>query len=188
MSIILASASPRRRELLQMMGLEFEVIPALDEAEAEGLSPSETVAKIALGKALSVAENRDKEDIVIAADTLVCVDGKLLGKPKTEDEAFEMLKLLSGREHQVYTGVAVSAGGKNMAQAEKTNVRFCKMSDGDIRAYIATGEPMDKAGAYGIQGKGAVFIEGIDGDYFNVMGLPLHRLNIMLREIGFSLI
>ena len=188
MSIVLASASPRRRELLEMMGLEFEIIPAKDEADADGLSPSEAVAKIALGKALSVAENRAEEDLIIAADTLVCLDGELLGKPKNEKEAYEMLKKLSGKEHQVYTGVAVSQGGQASSGAEMTKVRFCEMTDEDIFAYIATKEPMDKAGAYGIQGKGAVFIEGIEGDYFNVMGLPLRRLNLMLKEFGFSLL
>lgn len=184
MSIILASASPRRRELLEMMGLEFQVIPAKEELKAQGLAPDEAVAHIALGKALEVAAKCEKDDIVIAADTLVCVDGELLGKPKNREEAYNMLKMLSGREHQVYTGIAVSAGGRNMACAEKTGVRFCHMSDDDIWSYIDTNEPMDKAGAYGIQGKGAVFIEGISGDYFNVMGLPLHRLHLMLRDFG----
>ncbi|MBQ4040228.1 MAG: septum formation inhibitor Maf [Oscillospiraceae bacterium] len=188
MSIVLASASPRRRELLEMMGLKFEILPAKDELDAEGLSPAEAVAKIALGKAMSVAKLRDKDDLVIAADTLVCLDGELLGKPKDEDEAFEMLKKLSGNEHQVYTGIAVSQGAKHASGAEMTKVRFCKMSDEDIRNYIATFEPMDKAGAYGIQGKGAVFIEGIEGDYFNVMGLPLHKLSLMLKDFGFSLL
>ena len=188
MSIVLASASPRRRELLEMMGLEFEIVPAKDELDAEGLPPAEAVAKIALGKAVSVAKLRAENDLVIAADTLVCLDGELLGKPKDEAEAFAMLKKLSGNEHQVYTGVAVSQGDKSVSCAEMTKVRFCRMSDEDIKNYIATFEPMDKAGAYGIQGKGAVFIEGIEGDYFNVMGLPLHRLSLMLKEFGFSLL
>ena len=188
MSIVLASASPRRRELLEMMGLEFEIVPAKDELDAEGLPPAEAVAKIALGKAMSVANLRAENDLVIAADTLVCLDGELLGKPKDEAEAFAMLKKLSGNEHQVYTGVAVSQGDKSVSCAEMTKVRFCRMSDEDIKNYIATFEPMDKAGAHGIQGKGAVFIEGIEGDYFNVMGLPLHRLSLMLKEFGFSLL
>ena len=188
MSIVLASASPRRRELLEMMGLEFEIVPAKDELDAEGLPPAEAVAKIALGKAMSVAKLRAENDLVIAADTLVCLNGELLGKPKDEAEAFAMLKKLSGNEHQVYTGVAVSQGDKSVSCAEMTKVRFCRMSDEDIKNYIATFEPMDKAGAYGIQGKGAVFIEGIEGDYFNVMGLPLHRLSLMLKEFGFSLL
>jgi len=188
MSIVLASASPRRRELLEMMGLEFEIIPAQDELDAAGLSPAEAVAKIALGKALSVAKDRPSEDLIIAADTLVCIDDVLLGKPKNEQEAFEMLRMLSGNEHQVYTGIDVSCGGKSSSAAEMTKVRFCEMTDEDIMAYIATFEPMDKAGAYGIQGKGAVFIEGIEGDYFNVMGLPLHKLSLMLKDFGFSLL
>ena len=188
MSIVLASASPRRKELLEMMGLEFEIIPAQDELDAEGLSPAEAVAKIALGKAMSIAKQRDEKDLIIAADTLVCLNGELLGKPKNEAEAFEMLRKLSGNEHQVYTGVAVSCGEKNIADAEMTKVYFCEMSDDDIKNYIATSEPMDKAGSYGIQGKGAVFIEKIEGDYFNVMGLPLHKLSLMLKDFGFSLL
>ncbi len=188
MSIVLASASPRRRELLEMMGLEFEIIPAKDELDAEGLSPAEAVSKIALGKALSVAKFRDENDLVIAADTLVCLDGELLGKPKDEAEAFEMLKKLSGNEHQVYTGIAVSQGGKSASGAEMTKVRFCKMSDEDIKNYIATFEPMDKAGAYGIQGTAGAFVEGICGDYFNVMGLPICSLTLLLRQFGVTVI
>lgn len=224
MSIILASASPRRRELLEMMGLDFQIIPAKEELDAHGLEPKDAVAHIALGKALEVAAKCEKDDIVIAADTLVCVDGELLGKPKNCKDAYNMLKMLSGREHQVYTGVAIACGGKNISGAEKTDVRFCNMSDDDIWSYIETGEPMDKssvpvwntdeliknewmdesgkwktrngnqpecfdkAGAYGIQGKGAVFIEGISGDYFNVMGLPLHRLHRMLRDFGYPVL
>lgn len=188
MSIILASASPRRRELLEMMGLEFEIVPADKEPEVSGLAPGETVAAIALGKALAVAEDRPQDDLIIAADTLVCLGETLLGKPSDEKEAFEMLRKLSGKEHQVYTGVAVSRNGKSKAYFEMTSVRFCEMTDEDIYAYIETKEPMDKAGAYGIQGKGAVFIESINGDYFNVMGLPLHKLGIMLKEFGVSLL
>lgn len=184
MSIILASASPRRRELLEMMGLEFEIVPAKNETAALGISPADDVSAIALGKALEVAENRSLEDIVIAADTLVCVDGKLLGKPANREEAYNMLRILSGKEHQVYTGVAVVYNGRSTSCAEMTAVRFCEMTDSDIWNYIDTNEPMDKAGAYGIQGRGAVFIEGITGDYFNVMGLPLHRLHQMLKEFG----
>ena len=184
MSIILASASPRRRELLEMLGLDFEIIPAKNELDAAGLSPDKAVAAIALGKALEVAEKCGEEDLIIAADTLVCVGGELLGKPADKKQAFEMLKMLSGREHMVYTGIAAVYKGKSTAEAEMTRVRFCEMSDEDIWSYIETNEPMDKAGAYGIQGKGAVFIEGIIGDYFNVMGLPLHRLYRMLREFG----
>ena len=183
MSIVLASASPRRRELLEMMGLEFEIVPAKDELDAEGLPPAEAVAKIALGKAMSVAKLRAENDLVIAADTLVCLDGELLGKPKDEAEAFAMLKKLSGNEHQVYTGVAVSQGDKSVSCAEMTKVRFCRMSDEDIKNYIATFEPMDKAGAYGIQGKGSIFIEKIDGDYFNVVGLPVSRLKKELDKM-----
>lgn len=184
MSIILASASPRRRELLEMLGMEFKIIPAENELSFPSLAPADAVAATALGKVLEVSEKCQKSDIIIAADTMVCVDGRLLGKPASRDDAYNMLKMLSGREHQVYTGVAVSHNGSSISDFEMTSVRFCTMSDNDIQSYIDTNEPMDKAGSYGIQGKGSVFIEGITGDYFNVMGLPLHKLHNMLREFN----
>lgn len=188
MRIILASASPRRKELLEMMGMSFEIIPASDEKTPEGLSPGETVSFTAMEKAKSVYEKVKDDSLIIAADTMVYCDGKALGKPKSEKEAFSMLKMLSGREHFVYSGVAIVQGEKKLSGFEKTAVRFCPMTDDEIRRYIETKEPMDKAGAYGAQGKGAVFIEGIDGDFFNVMGLPLHRLSKMLEEFEIKLI
>ncbi len=188
MSVILASASPRRREILTMAGLEFSVCPAKSETEPQGLSMEKTVEMTALGKALEVSESFRDEDIIIAADTLVFVDGEKLGKPENEREAFMMLRKLAGKTHYVCTGVAVKKGGHIKTGCEKTAVRFGRMTDDDINGYIRTGEPMDKAGAYGIQGKGAVFIEGIDGDFFNVMGLPLHRLSQMLTEFGIKLV
>ena len=188
MRIILASASPRRKELLEMMGLDFEIIPAAGETVPEGLSPGETVAAAAMEKAKSVYEKVKDDSLIIAADTLVFCDGRALGKPKSEKEAFNMLKSLSGREHFVYTGVALIKGDKKVSSFEKTADNFCPMTDDEIRRYIATKEPMDKAGAYGVQGKGAVFIEGIDGDFFNVMGLPMHRLSKMLEEFEIQLI
>lgn len=187
MSIILASASPRRRELLTMVGLDFIVCPAGNETEPQGLSMEETVEMTALSKALEVSE-KYADDIVIAADTLVFVDGEKLGKPTDEQDAFLMLKKLSGKTHYVCTGVAVKQGEKVLKNHEKAAVHFAQMSDDDIMRYIATGEPMDKAGAYGIQGKGAVFIKGIDGDFFNVMGLPMHLLSEMLAEFGIILV
>jgi septum formation protein len=183
MGIILASSSPRRRELLEMLGIEgFAVIPAdIDEGIPE-LPPDEAVIFIALHKARKVAESGFKGDLVIAADTLVYLDGQALGKPETESEAKTMLRRLSGASHEVYTGVAICADGRETAFAERTDVFFRELRDDEIEAYIKTGEPMDKAGAYGAQGKGAVFIRRIEGDFFNVMGLPVCRLVAELRS------
>jgi septum formation protein len=180
LEIILASQSPRRRELLAMLGLTFTVVPSAGEIAPVGLSPGETVKNIAAAKAQSVAP-RYPGDVVIAADTLVFLEDALLGKPKNREDAARMLRLLSGRTHEVYTGVCVQRNSQIDAQFEKTAVRFRALDDGEIARYIAAGEPMDKAGAYGAQGRGAVFIERIEGDFFNVMGLPLCRLSGMLK-------
>lgn len=153
MRIVLASASPRRRELLEMMGVKFEVIPAVREEMPCGLEPGRTAQITALGKAREVAWRVGNDAAVIAADTIVYVDGKALGKPENEEDAFRMLRMLSGREHRVYTGVAVISGGVEKVGFERTAVRFAEMTDDDIRQYISTGEPMDKAGAYGAQGE-----------------------------------
>lgn len=186
MSIILASASPRRRELLQQMGFtEFSVIPAKGQEVIDpALSPEKLVESLALQKASEVAANAAPQDIVIGADTIVVLDGKVLGKPANQAAAFKMLCALSTRRHTVYTGVAVVRGDKVMVSHEATQVRFCDLTEHEILDYIATGEPMDKAGAYGIQGRGALFIEGIQGDYFNVVGLPICRLGRMLAGFG----
>lgn len=163
---------------------DFRIIPAADEeTAAEGLSPAETVKAIARGKALSVAAEH-RESLVIAADTLVYLDGEPLGKPHDEADALCMLMRLSGRTHEVYSGVCVMQNGREESAAECTKVTFRAFSEDEARRYIATGEPMDKAGAYGAQGRGSVLIERIDGDFFNVMGLPVCRLNLMLRELG----
>ncbi len=189
MGIVLASASPRRRELLVMMGIsDFEVVPADVDEAVPALPPEEAVTFIARQKARRVAETRLKTDLVIAADTLVYLDGEALGKPETEREARNMLRRLSGAKHTVYTGVAVISSGRETAFAEKTDVYFSPMRDEEIEAYINTGEPMDKAGAYGAQGKGAVFIRRIEGDFFNVVGLPVCRLATELRGFGQELI
>ena len=188
MNIILASASPRRRELLEMLEVGFRIIPAENELSPEGLSPERTVMATAMGKAEDAAKRAGKNTLVIGADTLVYDGGAALGKPKNEEDAFNMLQRLSGREHQVYTGVALIHGDRRETRFEKTNVKFGELSDDEIRRYIATGEPMDKAGAYGAQGRGAVFIERIDGDFFNVMGLPLHLLSKMLKDFGVTLL
>lgn len=184
MSIILASASPRRRELLKMLGIEdFHIIPAPEEKPLSPGDAGKAVQDTALDKAMQVKRLASTGDIIIAADTVVCVDNMVLGKPKDEGEAFKMLSSLSGRSHFVYTGVAVISGDYKDARFEKTEVFFKALTPGEINRYIATGEPMDKAGAYGIQGRGSVFISGICGDYFNVVGLPVSLLWEMLKPL-----
>ncbi|MDR3277958.1 MAG: Maf family protein [Oscillospiraceae bacterium] len=180
MGIILASQSPRRRELLTLLGLTFTAVPSEGEIAPAGLPPGETVKNIAGAKAQNVAA-RHPGDVIIAADTLVFLDGALLGKPRDQEDAARMLRLLSGRTHEVYTGVCVQKDRRADARFEKTAVRFRAIDDDEIARYIASGEPADKAGAYGAQGRGAVFIERIEGDFFNVMGLPLCRLSSMLK-------
>ena len=185
----MASQSPRRRELLQMLGIkDFQIIPAGGEERVEeGLSPGETVCCLAEQKAAEVAGKCRGDALILAADTLVYLGAARLGKPKDEEDAFRMLKMLSGRKHTVYTGVSIFAAGKAFTEYEASDVCFAPMDEAEIRAYIATGEPMDKAGAYGVQGRGALFIERIDGDFFNVMGLPLHRLYQMLKKYGITI-
>ena len=183
--LILASKSPRRRELLERMGLAHTVISVdSDEWFPEDLSPSEIVKYISREKAFAAANMVAPEDIVITADTMVFLDDKKLGKPGDEDEAFLMLSALSGRVHTVCTGVTVMQGNRTLTEAEQTRVRFASLDEDTIRAYIRTGEPMDKAGAYGVQSLGALLIEGIEGDFFNVMGLPVRRLSLMLSRFG----
>ena len=186
MAIVLASGSPRRRELLSMIGIgDFRTIAdESHELMPKGLDPEQTVCEIAIAKAINVSRLCDRCDNIIAADTLVYLDGRPLGKPDGPDEAAEMLKSLSGRMHAVYTGLALLRGGKHVACAEMTRVYFREISEAEISAYVRTGEPMDKAGAYGAQGRGAVFIERIEGDFFNVMGLPLCLLSKMLKDFG----
>ena len=179
--VILASASPRRRELLSYIISEFDVIPSGIDEEATG-APEDQVIQLAADKALDIA-GQYPDALVIGADTLVAIDDRVLGKPLDEAEAADMLRLLSGREHRVYTGVAVANNGRMKTDVNMTHVQFAKLSDEEIREYISTGEPMDKAGAYGIQGYCGKFIVGIRGDYFNVMGLPLNMLYNMLKEI-----
>lgn len=179
--VILASGSPRRRELLAYIVPEFEIIPSGIEEIAAG-TPAQQVEQLAADKAADIAQ-RYPDAVVIGADTLVAVDELVLGKPTDEAEAAAMLKQLSGRTHTVYTGVAVICAGITHSLVEATQVTFCRMTDEEIRDYIATGEPMDKAGAYGIQGYGGKYITGIEGCFFNVMGLPLNRLYNMLKSI-----
>ena len=186
MAIILASQSPRRRELLGQMGFsDFIIRPAVGEEKADlSLSPARLVEDLSLQKGLEVAASAAPGDLVIAADTVVAVDGQILGKPHSPQEAAEMLCALSGRTHTVYTGVTLCRDGEVLTEHEATSVRFRPLTREEIEAYVATGEPMDKAGAYGIQGIGSLLVEGIEGDYFNVVGLPVCRLGRMLARFG----
>ncbi len=184
--LILASSSPRRRELMHMLGFtEIEIFPAQgEEKPLHDAAPENIVKALSLAKAREVAEKMADDALIIAADTIVWADGKMLGKPHSEDEAFSMLKSLSGHAHEVYTGICLMDADGPLCEAERSVVHFRKLSDDEIRSYIATGEPMDKAGAYGAQGKGALFVRSIEGDFFNVMGLPLCRLGEMLAKKG----
>lgn len=174
--IILASASPRRKELMELAGYDFEVICAdIVEVVPEEAMPQEVVMSLALQKAQAVAAEH-KEAVVIGSDTVVALDGKILGKPHSEQEACEILRSLSGRTHKVFTGVAIVCGGKVKNFFDETDVEFYSLGDDEIKKYVATGEPTDKAGAYGIQGKGSVLVKRINGDFFSVMGLPIAKL------------
>ena len=186
MDIILASQSPRRRELLERMGLTgFRVVsPDVDENLGEELPPAELVSRLSRRKAQAVAQQVKQDALIVAADTVVALEGTILGKPADELSAFRMLTTLSGARHQVYTGLTVLRGDEVCTEYEVTDVTFRELSEGEIEDYIRTGEPMDKAGAYGIQGYGALFIEGIQGDYYNVMGLPVCRLGRILDRLG----
>lgn len=178
--MILASASPRRKELLSSMGIAFEVIVA-DAQEATEGSPDVLVMENAALKATAVAALHP-DRMVLGSDTVVCVDGRVLGKPKDEEDAFCMLRALSGREHQVYTGVCLIKDGKKDVRCDKTDVFFTSLSDEEIRDYIRTGEPMDKAGAYAIQGIAGMFVEKICGSFSNVIGLPTSLVRQMLKD------
>lgn len=190
--IILASSSPRRIELLNNFDIDMEIIPSnIDEYIDENLSPIDNVIELSYKKALNVLTKISyKNPIIIAADTIVYINNKILGKPKNEDEAFLMLKELNGKYHKVYSGICVIDVEKNifLKDYDETEVYITSMSDDEIRSYIATGEPMDKAGAYAIQGYGSLIVEKINGCYFNVVGLPMFKLNVMLKKIGFNLI
>lgn len=193
--IILGSASPRRRELLEQIGMEFEVRVSSREEIYTANEPEEIVKELAQEKANHVAEDIGESDkerknvIIIGADTVVVLDGRILGKPKDEADAFRMLSALQGRAHQVYTGVAMldyDEDGicRNICDAKRTDVYVHAMTEAEIRRYIATGEPMDKAGSYGIQGKFASFIDRIEGDYYNVVGLPVAYVYQTFKKMG----
>ena len=183
MNVILASQSPRRKELLGLFHIPFIVrVSDADETMDPNASAAEQVGLVSGGKAEAVS--REIEDVVIAADTIVVCDGQILGKPKDEADAYRMLRLLSGRDHQVMTGMTVLQGDTCETVTEITDIHFRELSDREINAYIRSKEPMDKAGAYGIQGGAALFADRLVGDYYNVMGLPVCRLGQLLRKIA----
>ena len=183
MQLILASQSPRRKELLGLFHIPFQIRSAdIDETMDPKKPASEEVARVSRLKAL--ATPREDDDVVIAADTIVVCAGQVLGKPKDEADAYRMLKLLSGRDHQVMTGMTVLKGDQELVHTEVTDIHFRHLSDREILRYIQSGEPMDKAGSYGIQGGAALFAEKMAGDYYNVMGLPVCRLGQMLSQIA----
>ena len=184
MRVVLASQSPRRRELLTLVGIAHEVLPAdIDESVHPGEAPVPHAERLARGKAHAIAE-REPGALVIAADTIVVVDGDILGKPRDVADAHGMLRRLSGRSHEVVTAVAVALGARTESAVVRVPVRFRPLDDETIAAYVATGEPMDKAGAYGIQGYGATIVEHIEGDYFAVMGLPLGTVVALAARLG----
>ena len=183
MQLILASASPRRKELLGLFHVPFTIrVADIDETMDNTKSPFDEVARVSRLKALAV--ERQEDDIVIAADTIVVCDSRVLGKPKNEAEAVSMLQLLSGRDHQVMTGCTVLRGNRAETFTEVTDLHFRELSRKEIENYVASGEPMDKAGSYGIQGGAALFCERMAGDYYNVMGLPVCRLGQVLKQVA----
>ena len=189
MAIILGSQSPRRRELLEKLDLPFTILTAdIDETVRPELTPGQAVADISARKAAAILRQASEDDLVITADTIVVLDGKIMGKPHSPEEAEQMLSSLSGRTHQVYTAVTLHSHARQKTEVACTQVTFRPLDPTEIRAYIASGEPMDKAGAYGIQGRGAVLVSHLEGDYFNVMGLPLCTLCQMLRSFGVKIL
>ena len=186
--IVLASTSPRRAELLKQIGIEFELASGnVQEQPHPDEAPADYITRLARAKVMAVAEERES-GLIIGADTVVVLDGQLLGKPKDEPDAERMLRSLSGRWHAVMTGVALYdvATGQEVADFDKTLVRFARLSNQEIEWYVKTGEPMDKAGAYGIQGLGGLFVDEIAGNYYNVVGLPLPLVYRLARRLGYS--
>lgn len=184
MKFILASASPRRKELLSGCGYEYEVCPAdIDENIEEFADPKVACEILSRRKALAVLEN-NPDAVVLGSDTIVVIDDKILGKPKDREDGKKMLKMLSGRTHQVYTGLCVCSKDKTRSLVSKADVSFYELSNETIEGYINTGEPMDKAGAYGIQGTGSILVKSISGDYFTIVGLPIAKASRLLAEFG----
>jgi MAF protein len=190
--IVLASASPRRKELLEQIGISFDIMVGTGEEKITKSEPKEIVKELALEKAKQVVEKVEDTEIIIGADTIVSIGQQILGKPRDEQEAANMLEQLQGNTHQVYTGVAILINKGNIWEeymfAEQTEVTMYPMSAEEIAYYISTKEPMDKAGAYGIQGKSAIYIEKISGDYSNVVGLPIAKLYQAMKDIGISIV
>lgn len=178
--IILASASPRRKEILELADLKFDIMPSNAQEITTKTAPNEVVMELASIKAKDIYKKSEKQSMIVGADTVVAYQRQILGKPADEADAKRMLTMLSGQTHEVYTGVCIIEDGKTKTFYEETKVTFYEISDEQIDHYIKTGEPMDKAGSYGIQGKAAVFIKGIEGDYYNVVGFPIARF---LQEI-----
>ena len=185
--IILASGSPRRKEILRSLGLNFKIItPDINEAHHENEQPEIYCVRMAKTKALNIS-SAHKNSLVIAADTIVVIDDMILGKPKDSHDAFNMLKNLQGREHQVLTGIALAKNEKLLTDYERTFVKFRTLTDAQIRSYISTHESDDKAGSYAVQGKGALLIQNITGDYYNVVGFPVCKFGFMLENFGYTL-
>ncbi|MEH7399726.1 Maf family protein [Gottfriedia acidiceleris] len=183
--LILASASPRRKELLSMLNIPFIIETSdVEEVMEQNLQSSEIVMKLAEEKAIDVS-NKFPNAVVIGADTIVTYNDKKLGKPTSKEDAFAMLKMLSGKTHEVFTGVSIINEGKSSSFYQCTKITFSELSDQEIMDYINTNEPMDKAGSYGIQGFGGTFVEKIDGDYYSVVGLPINKVKKKLRELNF---
>lgn len=188
MKIVLASKSPRRKELLGLLDLDFQIITAdIDEAMDPSLPVTDEVARISYQKAVAVASGLASDTVIISADTIVELDGCLMGKPNDKADAARMLKNLSGKSHNVHTAVTVLQGDKHITRVVTTAVTFRAITHEEITAYIQTGEPMDKAGAYGIQGRASKFVSGIAGDYFNVVGLPICSLSQMLKDFDINI-
>ena len=189
MGVILASKSPRRRELLSMLGIDFDVITEeVDETINEALPLADEIMRLSRLKAAAVADKASDTDIVIAADTVVSLDGKVFGKPKDSEDAKRMLGALSGKTHKVVTGVTVTSGGRRDTRSMETDVTFRNLTQTEIDEYVKTGDPLDKAGAYALQGISSIFVRGISGDHFNVYGLPLSMLSDMLRGFGVKIL
>lgn len=188
-SLILASKSPRRSDLLASIGIDFQVEPAINfiEIDSNALPAHEVVLLNAVGKAEEIAALHPNE-LVLGVDTVGAFQDQVLEKPKDEEDAFRMLKMLQGETHEVLTGICLIRGDKKITHIESTQITFLPLNDEEILAYIATGEPMDKAASYAAQGRGALFIERINGDYFNVVGLPLYRLNLLLKKFDIKLL
>ena len=187
MDIVLASKSPRRKELLKLLDLDFKIITAdIDETMDPTLPVADEVARLSFDKAAAVKSVVPGDTIIISADTVVELEGKVMGKPKDKADAFNMLKILSGNTHNVLSGITVMKGDRHISKTIVTKVHFREISDQEINAYIETLEPMDKAGSYGIQGRGSKFVSGIVGDYFNVVGLPVCELGLILKQFNIN--